>query len=97
MGEGACRPLADDEVRFDARAVEHLEYADAEDGSGSAGDTDNEASGLRLFHAETFSTKPQRSTRDTKISTEERERLEWESLKELLRVFHAVKVENYWL
>ena len=35
--------------------MQHLEDADTEDGSGGATDADDEASGLRLFHAESFS------------------------------------------
>src|ERR1044071_7513672 len=94
MREGARRPLADDEMRFDARAVEHLEQADAEDGSGGAGDADDEACGLGLFHAETFSTKPEGSTREVKIRGECRKNLSERSTSELLCDFHGVEIER---
>ena len=57
MRERARRPLADDEMCFDTRPVQHLQYANAEDGAGSASNTDDEPRRLCLFHAEPFSMK----------------------------------------
>lgn len=57
MCESARRPLTHDQVRFDPRAVQHLQNADAEDGSSRAGNADDESRGLCLFHVRPFSPK----------------------------------------
>ena len=55
MCERARRPLAHDEMRFDSRAVHHLQQTHTEDRSGGAGDADYES---RSLHASLhFATK----------------------------------------
>ena len=51
MRERACRPLAHDQMRLDSRPMQHLKEPHTEDRSRGARDTDDEASGFRLFHA----------------------------------------------
>lgn len=50
MRERARRPLAHDEMCFDTRAVQHLQYAHTEDRSGRTGDADDKPRGFCLFH-----------------------------------------------
>ena len=57
MRQRACRPLANDQMRFHSRPVQHLQQSHTEDRSGCASDADDEACGLRLFHARYFSHK----------------------------------------
>jgi hypothetical protein len=49
------RPLTDDQMRLDPGPVQHLQYPNAKYGSGSASNPDDEARGLDLLHADSFS------------------------------------------
>src|SRR6266404_3897155 len=50
MRQGACRPFAHHQMRFDSGAMQHLEQTDTEDGSSSTCDTDYQPRWFCLMH-----------------------------------------------